>query len=457
MTGIQIPAALVPHAAPDTQLSRPALAIDKLAALMPVPDVAQGDVQSSTGETVQARQPNAVGPGAMDARGNALTSSTRETLSFAARAILDLFESGDAQPLQARAPLLSTAPGAGNASAATLSAALATLVDQSGLFYESHLAQWVVGLRPLSALLQEPQAGLRQPPAPNSPAQTAPPAATPPQQPAPSAGAPVALLPYGGPPAAPAQAPSAAILAELTRPTIFPLTTGVPAQPARGHGADAGSQPGLPGQAASATAGQAAPTTPAAEQRRAAHANAAAHAYQITAEVSHEGHHIAQAQRAAIIASWNAPDQPAAAPQPDVGPPVHPASEGVVRHQLELLATQQFRWSVEAWPGMPMDWEVTREQQREHSPTSADAATWSTRLRLDLPRLGHVDAVLTLGAHGLEARLVADDRTTAGLLAEAGADFRGQLEAHGISLLNLNVSAATEVEARLDAMPAAQP
>ncbi|MNU05088.1 hypothetical protein D3C72_2497670 [compost metagenome] len=65
--------------------------------------------------------------------------------------------------------------------------------------------------------------------------------------------------------------------------------------------------------------------------------------------------------------------------------------------------------------------------------------------------------MLTLGAHGLEARLVADDRATAGRLAEAGADFRGQLEAHGISLLNLNVSAATEVEARLDAMPAAQP
>ncbi|MGO4282575.1 flagellar hook-length control protein FliK, partial [Cupriavidus sp. RAF20_2] len=184
MTGIQIPAALVPHAAPDTQLSRPALAIDKLAALMPVHDVSQGDVQSSTGETVQARPPSAVGPGAMDARGNALTTSTRETLSFAARAILDLFESGDAQPLQTRAPLLATAPGAGNASAATLSAALATLVDQSGLFYESHVAQWVVGQRPLSALLQEPQAGLRQP-AP--PAQTAPPAATPPQQPAPGA------------------------------------------------------------------------------------------------------------------------------------------------------------------------------------------------------------------------------------------------------------------------------
>jgi hypothetical protein len=453
MTGIQIPAALVPHAAPDTQLSRPALAIDKLAALMPVHDVSQGDVQSSTGETVQARPPSAVGPGAMDARGNALTTSTRETLSFAARAILDLFESGDAQPLQTRAPLLATAPGAGNASAATLSAALATLVDQSGLFYESHVAQWVVGQRPLSALLQEPQAGLRQP-AP--PAQTAPPAATPPQQPAPGAGAPVALLPYGGPPAAPAQAPSAAILAELTRPTIFPLTTGVPAQPARGHGADAGSQAGQPGQPVGATPGQATPSTPAAEQRRAAHANAAAHAYQITAEVSHEGHHIAQAQRAAIIASWNAPDQPAAPPQADVGAPVHPASEGVVRHQLELLATQQFRWTVEAWPGMPMDWEVTREQQGEHSPTSADAATWSTRLRLDLPRLGHVDAVLTLGAHGLEARLVADDRATAGRLAEAGADFRGQLEAHGISLLNLNVSAATEVEARLDAIPAAQ-
>lgn len=440
MTGIQIPPGLVPNQLPDAQLTRPALAIDKLAALMPVPEVTQGDVQSSTGETVQARQPVTVTPGAGDPRAAAQNGSTRETLSFAARAILDLFEGGDAQPLRTSAPLLSAPPASGantangaNGAAATLSAALATLVDQSGMFYESHLLQWATGQRPLSTLLQEPQATLRVP------AQALPPASGAPAQPGASVGAPVALLPYGGPAASATPPPSATILAELTRPTIFPLTTGVPAQPAQPQReAQASAQQG------SAAGQQGAAQTPAAEQRRAAHASAAAHAYQVTAEVSHDGHHIAQAQRAAIIASWNSPDAPSARPQADAGPPVHPGSEGVVRQQLELLATQQFRCTVDAWPGLPVDWEVTREQQRDGSAGAADAVNWSTRLRLSLPRLGNVDAVLTLGAHGLEARLVAADATAAAQLARGQVDFRSQLDARGIALLNLNVSTADE-------------
>jgi len=430
MTGIQIPSSLIPHQAPDPQLSRPALAIDKLAALMPVQDVSQGDVQSSTGETVQARQPNALTPGGADPRLAGQTTSTRETLSFAAKAILDLFEAGDAAPARPNSPLLAASPSGQPGAAQDLASALARFVDQSGLFYESHLTQWVMGQRPLSTLLQEPQAALR------NPAQTQ---ASPPQgQPAPAAPAPAALLPYGGP-AAPSALPppSATILAELTRPVIYPLSTGVPVQGAHAqpHAGNTAQNP-----ANAATAPQT-PQSPAAEQRLAAHASAAAHAYQVTAEISHQGHHIAQAQHAAIVASWNAPDGtgPAQA-QPDAGPPIHPSSEGVVRQQLELLASQQFRATIDAWPGMPVDWEITREHGREAGGGSAEPATWSTRLRLNLPALGSVDAVLTLGAQGLEARFVATGSDAAARLIQGRADFRTQLEARGISLLNMNVS-----------------
>ncbi|MBN3829648.1 flagellar hook-length control protein FliK, partial [Burkholderia sp. Ac-20384] len=43
---------------------------------------------------------------------------------------------------------------------AALRAALAQAVSESGLFYESHLAQWLAGQRPLTALMREPQARL---------------------------------------------------------------------------------------------------------------------------------------------------------------------------------------------------------------------------------------------------------------------------------------------------------
>jgi hypothetical protein len=55
------------------------------------------------------------------------------------------------------APLLQPATDATTALAVALRAAL----DLSGLFYESHLAEWVEGRRPLESLSREPQAGLR--------------------------------------------------------------------------------------------------------------------------------------------------------------------------------------------------------------------------------------------------------------------------------------------------------
>lgn len=73
--------------------------------------------------------------------------------------------------LTGRTPLFSTpasSPAAALLShqglAATFEAALSNLMDTSGLFYESHLAQWVAGERPQAALMAEPQAKM-QPPA----------------------------------------------------------------------------------------------------------------------------------------------------------------------------------------------------------------------------------------------------------------------------------------------------
>jgi hypothetical protein len=60
---------------------------------------------------------------------------------------------GPASPLTRTAPLLSSAPADIKEFTATLRSAL----SQSGLFYESHQAQWVAGERKLTDLLQEPQ------------------------------------------------------------------------------------------------------------------------------------------------------------------------------------------------------------------------------------------------------------------------------------------------------------
>lgn len=81
-------------------------------------------------------------------------------LSPAARLIGQLLpaegESAPPAQLNRGLPLLPQAP-LSQATAAQLAPLLAKAVEHSGLFYESHQAQWVAGKRPLAQLLQEPQ------------------------------------------------------------------------------------------------------------------------------------------------------------------------------------------------------------------------------------------------------------------------------------------------------------
>jgi hypothetical protein len=80
------------------------------------------------------------------------------TLSSAARLIDRLLQSSQQNGTSAaaigRVPVLPS-PDIGSSQVA---AALQDAVDISGVFYESHLAQWVAGSRSLAALLREPQA-----------------------------------------------------------------------------------------------------------------------------------------------------------------------------------------------------------------------------------------------------------------------------------------------------------
>ncbi|NMM05794.1 flagellar hook-length control protein FliK [Polaromonas sp.] len=87
------------------------------------------------------------------------TASEAVTLSPAARAlsvILDLPASPTSKILGAQALWPLRQPPM----APLLAATLAHTVDNSGLFYESHLQQFAAGTRTLAQLMQEPQAGL---------------------------------------------------------------------------------------------------------------------------------------------------------------------------------------------------------------------------------------------------------------------------------------------------------
>ena len=271
-----------------------------------------------------------------------------------------------------------------------LAAALEHTVNDSGLFYESHLAQWLTGGYPAEALANEPQTRL---------------AAQSLQLPldwgnrvsdASADGLPAWL---GGGAAEPSTAgwPAHALPPQLSLPPFVASPHGVGAPFAnaaadspgwRGAGAGTFDDAEFGGASANRSAG------------------------------------MAPDLRASIAAS------------------IHPATIPLVRQQLDVLATQQFRWTGEVWPGAKLDWTI--EPERERKGRSGDAEegdlpqTWRTRVTLALPTLGTVDADLVLTGSQLVVRVQASPGGAARLTSGGGA-FGRRLEAAGIELTGLQI------------------
>ncbi|HDR9877944.1 flagellar hook-length control protein FliK [Burkholderia cenocepacia] len=272
---------------------------------------------------------------------------------------------------------------------AALRAALAQAVSESGLFYESHLAQWLAGQRPLAALMREPQARLA-----------------------------TALAPVD-PEAVPHASPD--VLDELLaqRPPL-PAAARASAQPPAQGGAPA-REPAQPALAA-ARQGASLPSDPA--DPLAAHADARW-----------------TPARAELAAASSDPQPPLAT--------VHPAAVPLVRQQLDALATDQFRWTGEAWPGARLDWTIEPDEPGHRAPRgggdddAGDGIAWRTRLTLTLPSLGTVDAELVLNGAQLVARLRAN-QTGADRLTRNEAALRQRLEGSGLKVGGLSIRAVDD-------------
>lgn len=434
MTGLLLPPDATPTPRPDTQTLRPTLSVNKLAALLPAPDVTQANARNpgeAGNAAIQARQAQDLGAAAGIGNRPASLTSTRETLSFAARAILDLLGRTEGAAARASATLMAAPPGPGTATA--LPAALAGLVEHSGLFFEAHLAAWVNGTRTLAQVRQDPQATLGQPA--QHGAQDA------------GGGRPVALLPAPAAGTGATANPVTDIAADTADTATSPadLLARALAQRAasRGLQVDFHSDLSQRQQPAPRDGGTlAAPAQPASRgpvpvphtgTGPAATPQQGAQRYEAMARAAEAP---APAARLLQSASDSEGSQPVSAAP--AGAAVHPGAEGLVRQQLELLASQQFRWVGEAWPGTHMAWEIARETVEtddQASGGSQSGQTWSTRLLLELPELGTVEARLSLSPGGLAARLVAGESNVASRFDNARSGLQERLAASGIALL----------------------
>ncbi|MEI7970553.1 MAG: flagellar hook-length control protein FliK [Betaproteobacteria bacterium] len=227
-------------------------------------------------------------------------------------------EAGSTRPAVAE-PLLTRAP----ADAGHLERPLRTALETSGLFYESHQAEWVGGRRDLSSLRAEPQALV--------------------------------------------------------------------------HAGTAGAAQALEGSDAVTAAGS---------------------------SVSAAGSPSADSLRAA----------------PDGSQPMPPALATIVDRQLQTLSSHQIQWSGQLWPGQHADWVIEEDQSGDTaSPGEEGESRWTSRLRLALPRVGEVDALLSLRGTGIEVRLQVPAERVAEV-RQAFPGLRASLLARGLELQAANVS-----------------
>lgn len=288
-----------------------------------------------------------------------------------------------------------------------------------------------------------------------------------PQQPAaqPAPGAPAPTLP-GAPPAGASAASTAAAIAAAAAGAADPAAdapaTARPGRPANADGAPAGAK-GAEG-AAHATLAGAFPSARALGQalRAALQTSGLFYESHLTDMVFGRSNPAQLRQEPqARVTRGAAPDTEGARPRADTTTPTGRASgeaaapggtgtpapaapvSGIhqdltllVRQQLDVLANQALTWQGEAWPGTPMEWEVERDPYGG-DPDSA-GSTWATRLKLDLPRLGLVDARLNLAGDQIVLQVVAPH--SAAEINESSDLLRSRLLAAGLTLSHLVVN-----------------
>ena len=358
------------------------------------------------------------------------------TLSVAARtvnAILDV-SSGVSSKITGTEPLW---PKLRSPLAPVLSATLARTVANSGLFYESHLAQFVAGTRTLAQLAQEPQAGLNAPvklalalPGANAAGQGASVSVL-----ATDSGRLVAVPSL---PVAQAAVQDAGMSVPATETgrlmgmPVLPVAAPLPSEAGIAISTDSAKSGGVASLPHSVPGGLASsPDSSQLVQSNATHLHI--NAYESIQDAEGQGHAVKTHSPGATDAlRSNAPGLAG----------IHPEAVALVRQQLELLAVPVFRWSGEAWPGVPMDWEIHEKEKNEYQPAADNEAaprTWSTRVALTLPTLKDIEVRISLAGTALQVHLAASQNSTRELLGGARTELPQRLNELGLQLTGLKI------------------
>ncbi len=332
-----------------------------------------------------------------------LATSAATTLSQTGKLITDLLggigEQGkraSPAPLNGNLPLVEDFPD----QAENLAPILKSALTKSGVFYEAHQARWVAGDLPTAALKQEPQGRFSTTPLPAGVSKLA--VSTP------LAGQNITASSTAAPSVVyvlPSSSSVAPALSEAPAATNS-ANSADPANPATVATLKPGEQPATPGNAA------------------------------VDVNLAAKNAEAAKTANTLASTATTAQSQPASSP----GNPIPRDLVPIVQQQLDALATQNYAWQGQIWPGQQMQWEIGENPDNGRSADSDAIARWQTRLKLSLPMLGGINAVLRLNPAGeVGITVTADSASSETRLRENGALLSRQMEAAGLNLTQLRV------------------
>jgi hypothetical protein len=125
---------------------------------------------------------------------------------------------------------------------------------------------------------------------------------------------------------------------------------------------------------------------------------------------------------------------PAAGGEKMLTEPVHPQAVQLVQQQLQTLDTRQIIWQGQIWPGQEMHWEIEEESSHAGGDDDLEATRWQTRLNLQLPALGGINAKLAFVNGMLQLDIAAANPDSADLLRNSQKILAERLDASGLQL-----------------------
>jgi len=115
----------------------------------------------------------------------------------------------------------------------------------------------------------------------------------------------------------------------------------------------------------------------------------------------------------------------------------------LVARQLDTLEHRQVLMQGAAWPEQPFEWLIEEDKtapDREADGREEAPRRWVSRLALNLPSLGAIEARITLDGQGVQIRMDALDPRTAARIAAERDRLQHQLSETGLTLLQYSVN-----------------